>query len=343
MKKTPKSYYAVLGLKVAKPAADGGEWDYPASDKVLERWREKVALAHPARHPEGEHDEWDKRFRELMEARAVLLDGGPSLARTYQEFLEGAQDGHTAFLASPHHQPFGVELPDWVAMLVHDLIGDAVDQREASGDKVIEAARKLPMGGLPEVIPADRIQHIESLDVGEVLNELLDTFREDFQALRMFRTDYPSALSWYWVRKPFRDMGRKDQVARPLALNERARAHRPGADNAKPWAEVKISLAWWLVATDDERRRELHAALTRYFVENGELKVQVPAVTTSASRMRAWGVQDADEAELVAEALRHADTIERLEHYGVLPSGQGVLWRQAFVDAQALEPSAAAR
>ncbi len=332
--KTP-NYFDVLGIPLSGDVTALDFDGFPDAAQIREAWRAKVQLEHPdhARYTEADRPNQEKRFRAVMTAGIVLLD--PSDCRAYQEALAKGDPWDGATYAND-------EIQDWLYLIVDDTIQDAVDARRAEEDEgkdgTIAAAKELDTSLWPQYFAGDRLRGIEGCNVGAEISHLLRKHKHALADLRGFVVSNPNAITWTWRRSAAWKSRGVDRVTKPRALTAQNRARFAGADNRKPYAEIFLSAAWWLVASEEERHRELFRALDRFFVKGDALAVREPPVSVSASEVREYGLETRPEAELAAAIIRSEGTSALLREMGAMTTTQLDLFDQLSAEMRAAEP-----
>lgn len=331
------SFYALLGMTLELNQRTM-EPEFPDTEQVEREFREAVVASHPSNHPDDARDYWDGRFREVMEAGQTLLD--PVSRAAYHDYLT-SEVGHAGWLKSPERQIYTVDpLPDWLEMLVGWLSEDAMGLR-GEFEESVDAMGALSMGLVPAYVPGERLAHLDDLDVGAVVQEVLDDYAEDLFDLHCLVQQQPRAIGWTWRRKAWSAQGAV-AIGKARKLSDRERARMPGSDAERPFGELQLALSYWLVADNEERRRLVFHELCHFTAEandDGERKLKVVGhdIETFALELKVFGLRDREQAEAIVAAVQHPSTAQRLDHYGVLPDDQLVLFRKYFDEAEALD------
>lgn len=139
-------------------------------------------------------------------------------------------------------------------------------------------------------------------------------------------------ISWLWVPGMFTDgddLVRRTVGGRVSVTNKLERGER---DDQAPLFRVEVSLPWWCLAHDDERRAEVHRLLCFMGLkDDGSPYKRKPHLVAHAAHVARWGApRDPMGAKVVAHLVKHPTTKDRLLRFGCDPkTGQGLLWSPA--------------
>lgn len=338
---TWQNYYRRLGLEV-NVHTETLALQFPSVNQVREAWRRKVAEDHPDLHPEEERAEWEGSFRRLMEAALTLID--PVTRGRYHDTLQSGKpsEGHKRWMESPERQPFVGDIDDWIIILVQDSIASALDRRGEYED-VIAARHAADLTHLPKFIPGERVAVLDEVDALAVVREVLEEKGEHLLPLRLFLAGRPTGLAITWRSSAAKSCDRV-VLGKARKVSDVNRARMPGLDNAKPYGEIELALDCWLMMDAEQRKRVVFHELCHFEVVGSsakKLKTVPHVVEAFPEEVAAYGIWTEAQAQLVAEALQHSSTADRLEQFGVLSDGQMVLFRDYFDGARALDKTSA--
>lgn len=321
-----QNYYELLGI-VLDVDNKTGRIKQPTPEAVRRAWHAALREAHPGNNVfDDDKDFFVRKYRVVMEAGLCLGD------------LDRATEYHEAYVtvghekwAALHREPYTAEvLPDWIEVVVRDLLFEAQCLR-GDFDDTASAMFALEVGDIPAYIPGERLAAV--LDVQAQLDELIANSENLFR-LRTLLAD-TGGIVVTWRKKHWSSKG-KVVVGHFRKLSDRDRARLGDSEQSQPVAEITLALNYWLVADELERERVLYHELLHAQVESGKLKAVGHDVETFAAEVARYGLQTQEEAELVAAALSHPRTPELLEELGVLPDDQLVLFRRYFGEAASL-------
>lgn len=124
----------------------------------------------------------------------------------------------------------------------------------------------------------------------------------------------------------------QDGILRGVLASQTSVRDRELSGHKDPaWFRLSVSLAFWLVATLDEKRRAMHEACMRCEVDKNESGVErpkkrLPEISSFAATAGRFGVGSKTEAKFWAALNSHPDTEKRVLDYGFGPEGQGELF-----------------
>ena len=322
------TYYDILGLHPGSNKK--GEVVFPEADTVRTVWYEKLREAHPevkrSAPDDVDYDFVEAEFRAIMEAGLCLL--GPA-AEAYQDALKS--NLHSLWMKSNARRAFTDPLPDWLVVVAQDLVRWGAFDRGAY-DLTAEAMFAQDTSALPAYVPGERLRSVDGLDLSVRLEALLA--EERFFKLRQV-LEGTGGITWTWRSAHWSSQG-SVAVGKARKLSPQDRAHRGMGEGDQPVAELHIAFDYWIVADEVERERLLFHELCHFSGLGGELRVVAHEVEAFASEIARYGVQSEEQAQLVAAALSHPTTPERMEQYGVMPDDQLVLFRGYFQEARKL-------
>ena len=108
-----------------------------------------------------------------------------------------------------------------------------------------------------------------------------------------------------------------------------------GAQHAPGW-RMELSLPWFLLAEEHERRRGLHSLLAYCGLKAGKPAIRKPDIEAHATTLGRFGPSGLLEAQAIAHAVAHPSTPAELRRFRFDLAGQGVLWGD--IDAPAVTP-----
>ena len=296
------NYYEVLHLEHRFDPETRREI-FASEERIRSAWRERVKNTHPSNSSEAQAEIAETFFRQVMEAGLCLLS-----AASREEWQE---IGHEAYVLGSARQPFDADpLPDWIEVLVHDMLTRVEDWRgefESSHAARVKCAAEIDL--LPAFIPAERLVMFDVLDVAAVIEEALVAF-PDLASLRTFQFD------WVWRRNTWKSQG-ATVLGKAKALGKRDRELHPAGEARAPHGRIELALDHWIVMDPEERLRLVHHELLHFKVDGERLKVRTHDVEAFIEEVEAHGITSEALAHLVGAALKHPSLPDQLEEYGV--------------------------
>lgn len=174
-------------------------------------------------------------------------------------------------------------------------------------------------------------------DLVDAFQDLAGPLLARLRQLPEFQTWKAETVEIRWTRKPI--------VVKDLVLTE-ACAGRvkvvPLADrlawtgsNDAPSFRLELSLPWWLLATEDEQERGLHAVIIACGHDGTKPVLRKPDIVAHSATLARYGVSGIRQAAAVAHAQAHPSHTRILRDFGFDPeTGQGLLWRGYQVERQ---------
>lgn len=97
-----------------------------------------------------------------------------------------------------------------------------------------------------------------------------------------------------------------------------------------PAFRLELALGWWLLASDEQVERGLHAVIAACGMYGSEPAIFRPDISAHASTLARYGVSTLGQAKAVFHAERHPDHSRLLREHGFdAITGQGQLWPAA--------------
>lgn len=319
-----EDYYRLVGCNLGRNKK--GDIVWPETESIRLAWYRSLRESHPDNRPDVEFDLSEPRFRAVMEAGNCLLD--PDRVEVYQHHLES--NSHKVYIEGPRRVPFTDSLPDWLVIVVQDMVHDCQCVR-GDYDTTLEACSGVATEDLPAYIPGERLRQV--LPVHELIGEVLQE-HDRFFHLRQF-LDRSGGLTWTFRSKAWTSKG-ATAIADSRKISERERARMANSEAEQPVGEIVLALDFWLMAEPPERRQAIFHQLCHFQAAGDKLKVVPHDLETFVDELDRYGIQTQEQAEYIAAALRRPDTFARLEHFAVLPDNQLVLFKGYFAEAQEL-------
>lgn len=173
---------------------------------------------------------------------------------------------------------------------------------------------------------------LRDADVRESFEDLAGPVLRRLRGFDEFRTWSAEVVEIRWSKKPIvvKDLVLTEAVAgRIKAVNEADRMTWSG-EGPPPAFRVELSLPWWLLATEDEQERGLHAVLASAGMDDDKPCLRKPDILAFSSTLGRYGVAGVRAASAIAHAQAHPDHRRRMREYGFeVGTGQGLLWGPA--------------
>lgn len=237
---------------------------------------------------------------------------------------------------------------------VFTLIRNHEEAHQEATRKALAAKREPPKYDEPSALKTDWLskacERLRSAGVpkhfaGRILNQVNDDIGTDWETTRdtvlklsefaTYVEKGPTAIDVLWTsaflvrRDCLTDQPLLGQIKRLTEQEREAWPSKPA-----PYVRIRLSLPFWLLATDDERERGLHEVLSGAVIRDGKAVKKNPDIIAHASTLGRYGLQGGGiagsrEAHAVVHAMAHSRTRSVLEEYHFDErTRQGVLWKE---------------
>lgn len=248
---------------------------------------------------------------------------------------------------------FGVEpenLIERACVAVTSTARSKLEEHEAAVERALKAGKEPPRRDVPCASSADWVKWaaaildeeglgawIRDRDLREAFEDLAGPILRRLRDLPEFATWRTETLEIRWSRKPIviRDIVLDDPVAGRVKVVPPADRETWLGEGDAPAFRLELSLPWWLVASEDEMERGLHAVLAACGMRDDRPVLRKPDIQAHASTLARYGVSGVRQASAVAHAQAHPSHTRLLRSFGFDPdSGQGLLWKDHVVGRQ---------
>jgi hypothetical protein len=297
-KKQTPHYYRILGLV---PDTDNG-LSYVVRQFVL-KLKSEAAMLPILKGVDL--DESKRRIYDLVEAVRVI--SAPGRCAEYDEL------GHDAWMFRHPAPPALVETVagmDWLVLAMEEIENVAADVRSGTTtafNAMLTSSLTDILKLLPGHIRGDRLTRLTARDMAEEMLSYVDPDEKRHRDRYGLAAINPDRIRWVWQTTHSETNGRII-LGTCKALGKRDRALQK---RKEPYLwEITLSLDYWLVATDQERKRLVHHELAHCCLDqdnegNTVPKVRCHSIEEMLSTMLYFGPLDETQSAVVSAANLH--------------------------------------